>query len=240
MAHPTRSTLNTLAGVAILATAVACASSGGGSTGTSGSGSSSGHALKGPERIAELEAEVARLQGERDRLAQTNVVLEDELQWAHDDLKLVERQFSEFEHRLTEDFGKAAAVSATAEARIHLQTVQKTVALPDSSVKHVTSLLETAEQLIRSSNYPAAFFFAERANHTLQGAERRAALDVQASTMTVAAATANVREGPGQNYDVRATLRQGERVSCLDVSRNWCHVVTATGATGWVHASLLR
>ena len=100
--------------------------------------------------------------------------------------------------------------------------------------------VETAEQLIRSNNYPAAFFFAERANHTLQGAERRATLNVQPSTMTVAAETANVREGPGQDYEVRATLRQGERVSCLDVSRNWCHVVTAAGANGWVHVSLLR
>ncbi|MDH4038132.1 MAG: SH3 domain-containing protein [Candidatus Krumholzibacteria bacterium] len=239
MDYLARKTVSALSALAILATAVACASSGGG--GAAGDGTTvKSRGPRGPERVAYLEDEIARLQAERDRLAQTNVVLEDELRWAHDDLKLVERQFSEFEHRLTEDFGKAAAVAASAEARIHLQNARQTVALPDSSIKHITSLLETAEQLIRTGNYPAALFFAERANHTLQGAERRASLNVQATTMTVIASTANVREGPGQQYEVRATLRKGERVSCLDLSRNWCHVVTVSGASGWIHASLLQ
>lgn len=188
----------------------------------------------------QMQAELLRVREERDRLAQTNTVLEDELRWAHDDLTLVERQFSEFEHRLSEDFGKAAAVSATAEARIHLDRVRASVSLPDTTIQHVTALLGTAEQLIRSNNYPAAFFFAERANHTLQGAERRISLRIETTELTVKVATANVREGPGQEYPVLATVAQGERVSCIHVARNWCHVVTTDGATGWIHASLLR
>lgn len=224
----------------MLATLGACATSGGRSASeseTGRSGSTTGSITGSRE---ELAVEVARLRVERDRLAQTNVVLEDELRWAHEDLTLVERQFSEFEQRLTVDFGKAAAVSAAAEARIHLDQARNTIALPDSSLQRVTGLLATAEKLIRSNNYPAALFFAERANHTLQGAERRASLNVGATTRTIAASSANVREGPGQNYPVRETLREGDRVSCLDVAQNWCHIVTASGASGWIHLSLLR
>ena len=224
----------------MLATLCACATSGGRSASESEAGRSGSATGSITGSREELAVEVARLRVERDRLAQTNVVLEDELRWAHEDLTLVERQFSEFEQRLTVDFGKAAAVSAAAEARIHLDQARTTIALPDSSLQRVTGLLATAEKLIRSNNYPAALFFAERANHTLQGAERRASLNVGATTRTIAASSANVREGPGQNYPVRETLREGDRVSCLDVAQNWCHIVTASGASGWIHLSLLR
>lgn len=232
-----------LAAVAILATLGACAGSRGGAVAWDRDGDGRPEDLSPGEMARaneELATEVARLRVERDRLAQTNVVLEDELRWAHDDLRLAERQFSEFEHRLAEDFGKAAAVSAAAEARIHLDQALKAIALPDSTLQHVTKQLGTAERLIRANNYPAALFFAERANHTLQGAERRASLDVGATVKTVAVSGANVREGPGQHYTIRVTLRKGDRVSCLDTARNWCHVITAKGDSGWVHVSLLN
>lgn len=224
--------------VAVLAVLGGCAGSGGGGA----AGHRNGHSQPGDlaQTSENLEAEVTRLRVERDRLAQTNVVLEDELRWAHEDLRLVERQFSEFEHRLAEEFGKATAVSTAAEARIHLDRARKTFALPDSTDRHVSAQLATAEKLIRANNYPAALFFAERANHTLQAAERRASLNVGTTSKVVAVSTANVREGPGQHYPIRATLREGQRVSCLDVARNWCHIVTADGESGWIHLTLLR
>jgi hypothetical protein len=224
----------------ILGTAGACASSGGAPE----PGGSRDRRSMSPGELArendELDAEVARLRVERDRLAQTNQVLEDELRWAHEDLRLVELQFSEFEHRMSEDLGKAAAVSAAAEARIHLDRARQSMSLPDSTSERVGALLATADRLIRATNYPAGLFFAERANHTLQGAERRASLNVSATTRIIAVSAANVREGPGQHYPVVATLPQGLPVSCLDVARSWCHIVTPDGATGWVHVSLLR
>ena len=184
--------------------------------------------------------ELERLRAERDLLAQDNLALEDELRWAHEDLAFVERQFTEVEHRLNEEFGKAAAVSVTAEARINAEQIRKTNQIPDSTMRHVTRLLDTAEAQIRANHFPAAFFFAERANHTLQGAVRRANVGSVATTRTVTTDGANLREGPGQHYAVVVTLRAGARVSCLDVSQKWCHVVTGDGETGWMHASLLH
>ncbi len=62
----------------------------------------------------------------------------------------------------------------------------------------------------------------------------------EASAWCVKVPEANLRKGPGQDYAVLATLPEGARVSCLDVSGKWCRVVTDDGATGWVHTSLLR
>ncbi len=193
-----------------------------------------------PQTREGLEAEVRRLRGEQDRLARTHLLLEDELRWAHEDLRLAERQFSEFEHRLTEDFGKAAAVTAAAEARIHLDRTRNTIALPDSTAKRVEDLIRTSERLIKNTNYLAALFFAERANHTLKGTERRSGLNVAGSTRMVSSTTANLRRGPGQEHAVVTTLPQGARVSCLESVGSWWRVVTTDGSGGWVHASLLR
>ncbi len=184
--------------------------------------------------------ELENLRAERDRLAQSNLLLEDELRWANEDLAFVERQFTEVELRQSEEFGKAAAVSITAAARMNAEQVRKTTQLPDSTIRHVNRLLDTADNQIRANNFLAAFFFTARANHTLQSAVRRSTMDSLPAARTVSRAGTNLRKGPGQDYAVLATLPEGARVSCLDVSGKWCRVVTDDGATGWVHASLLR
>ncbi|HEX5131438.1 MAG TPA: SH3 domain-containing protein, partial [Candidatus Krumholzibacteria bacterium] len=130
------------------------------------------------------------------------------------------------------------AVSATAEARINLS--RSVTSLPDSTNQRVTAMLVTAEKLIRENNYPAALFFAGRANHTIKSEERRATLDEGSRPMVVAVSAANLRRGPGQNYETMETLPEGTQVVCMDVVRNWCHVRTTGGDSGWIHASLLR
>lgn len=196
-------------------------------------------ATSGPRRDGP-DNDLERLRAERDRLAQSNLVLEDELRWAHQDLAFVERQFTEVEQRLNEEFGKAAAVAFTAEARINAEETRKASQIPDSTMRHVTRLLDMAEDQIRRNKFPAAFFFVERANHTLQSAVRRSNMDFVPTTRTVTTDGTNLREGPGQHYAVVLTLRAGARVSCLDVSQKWCRVVTSGGETGWIHDSLLH
>ncbi len=189
----------------------------------------------------ELAAEVARLRVERDRCAETNAVLQDELKWAHEDLRLVERQFVQFEERLATDYGKASAVSAVAEARMrYKQTTLHDRALPDSTGANIVDLMNTADTLIRKGNYPAALFFAERANHTMISIERRMHLDQNTVSREVSVTTANVREGPGQNYAVLEQLSRGEQVVCSDSVHDWYHVRTPSGTAGWVHMSVLK
>jgi hypothetical protein len=195
--------------------------------------------LTQPPDVAALEAEVARLRTERDHLAETNAVIAEELRWAHEDLLIIERQFTEFEHHLTEDFGKAAAVAATAEARIRLNDLS-TASLPDTTGERVVAYLVTAEKLIREQNYPAAIFFAERARHTIDAAARHLVLQNRNREMTVVVDIANVRKGPGSEYAVVSQLQRGNVVTCLNTQRSWCHIRDDRGDSGWIHSSLLK
>jgi hypothetical protein len=187
-------------------------------------------------------AEAARLRVERDRLAQANQLLEQELAEAHEDLKRVERQFAVYEERLVADQGKAAAVAASAEARIRCEKLERDRpgVLADSTQIYVKDLIDTSERLIRKQNYGGALFFAERANHTMSSAERRATMEGAAVARRVAVDVANVREGPGQNYSVVERLTVGAVLLCWGEADDWYHVRTPKGADGWVHASVVR
>lgn len=189
-----------------------------------------------------LSAEVARLRIERDRLAQANVLLEQELAETHADLKRVERQFVVYEERMVADQGKATAVAASAEARIRSEKLarDRPGVLADSTRLYVKDLIDTSEQLIRKQNYGGALFFAERANHTMSSAERRAKIEGAAVPRTVSAGVANVRDGPGQNYSVVERINAGAVLLCWGEANNWYHVRTPKGAEGWVHASVVR
>lgn len=189
-----------------------------------------------------LPAEVARLRVERDRLAQANQLLEQELAEAHADLKRVEQQFVIYEERLVADQGKAAAVTASAEARIRCERLERDRpnVLADSTQRYVKELIDAAERLIRKQNYAAATFFSERADHTMSSAERRAAIEGAATARVVSVDVANVREGPGQNYSVVERISIGATLLCWGEANDWYHVRTPRGAEGWIHASLVR
>jgi hypothetical protein len=187
-------------------------------------------------------AEVARLRIERDRLAQANELLEQELSEAHEDLKRVERQFAVYEQRLTNDQGKADAVAATAEARIRWEKLERErpSVLDDSTGAYVKQLIATSESLIRRQGYASALFFAERANHTMSSAERRASVEGSAVARKVTVDSANVRQGPGQDYAIVDRVSRGAILLCWGEANEWFHVRTPAGVEGWVHVSLVR
>jgi len=189
-----------------------------------------------------VSAEIARLRIERDRLAQSKELLEQELAEAHDDLRNVERQFAVYEERLVSEQGKAAAVAAAAEARIRCDRLarERPSVLADSMRLYVTDLLETSDRLIQKQNYAAAQFYAERANHTMSSAQRRATIEGAATTRTVSVDAANVRQGPGQSYSVVERLHTGALLLCWGETNDWYHVKTPNGVEGWIHASLVR
>jgi len=186
--------------------------------------------------------EIARLRVERDRLAQANELLEQELAETHEDLKRIEQQFAIYEERLASDQGKAAAVAASAEARIRCEKLERERpnAMADSTDRYVKELIASSELMIKKQNYAAAQFFAERANHTMSSAERRATIESKATTRKVAVDSANVREGPGQAYTVVDRLSTGATLLCWGSANDWYHVRTPSGVEGWIHASLVR
>ncbi len=219
-----------------------CAASSGSQHGDSGSpGKRDRRGKESTEKLTPA-AEIARLRIERDHLAQANELLEEELAEAQDDLRSVERQFAIYEEHMASDQGKAAAVAASAEARIRFDRVvrEQPNLMSDSTRAYVRELIRTSEALIPKHNYTAAQFFAERAHHTMSSAERRARLEGAATTRVVAADVANVREGPGQSYPVVGRVPGGVALLCWGEANDWFHVRTPDGVEGWVHVSLVR
>jgi hypothetical protein len=207
------------------------------------SGSKSNAAPENLEKAnARLTAEVEQLRRERERLAQSNAILQDELNWAHEDFKLVENQFVAFEEQMATNYGKASAVTATAEARIRYDRMHRDhlFSASDTTATHVLGLINTAERLIRDQNYTAALFFSERADHMMSGAERRARLGILPSSLSVVVAAANLRTGPGQNYEVVERLNHEATLVCLDLSGDWYRVRASSGVEGWIHTSVVR
>src|SRR5262245_35204019 len=97
-----------------------CASTGGSGGGVSKNRRDKPKSVKDSNSAPKTDpvAEAARLRIERDRLAQANELLEQELAEAHEDLRRVERQFVVYERRLASEQGKADAVAAAAEVRM--------------------------------------------------------------------------------------------------------------------------
>ncbi len=215
-----------------------CASTGAPDNG----GASRGSGKDRNDRKLSPAAENARLRVERDRLEQANRLLEQELSEAHADLKRVERQFAIYEERMATENGKASAVAASAEARIRYEKLarERPDVMADSTQEYVKELIDTSERLIQKQNYPAAEFFAERANHTMGSAERRASVEGAATSRKVTVEAANVREGPGQSYSVVERLSIGASLVCWGEANDWFHVRTPKGVEGWIHASLVR
>ena len=51
--------------------------------------------------------------------------------------------------------------------------------------------------------------------------------------------TANVRSGPGTNYEVLFTIEKGIPFKVLKRENNWIHIEHADGDKGWIHKSLV-
>lgn len=51
--------------------------------------------------------------------------------------------------------------------------------------------------------------------------------------------TANVRSGPGTNYEVLFTVEKGIPFKVLKRENNWIHIEHADGDKGWIHKSLV-
>jgi len=60
------------------------------------------------------------------------------------------------------------------------------------------------------------------------------------SQVTVIVATANIRSGPGTNYGIVGSAKQGEKLAVLGEEGDWCNVELPDGKTGWIYKKLIK
>lgn len=61
-----------------------------------------------------------------------------------------------------------------------------------------------------------------------------------AERLTVAVSVANIRSGPGENYDILWSVEKYHPLNVFQKSGQWYHVRDFEGDEGWIHKSLLQ
>ncbi len=194
-------------------------------------------------RAKSLDLDLAKLQAENDRQKQINAILEEESGQIRADLRRVEKQFIRFEERFQLKETKASAVAAVAEVQILYDNMRsdQTMPLDSLTMVEVDHQLFTSDEMMRGRNYDAAVYYARRAMRTLNQQERRRNLAiVDGDARIIVVSKANMRKGPGADFEVIGKLDYGTVIVQLGIDNDWCRVRTKSGVAGWVHISLLR
>ena len=202
---------------------------------------------EGDANVAALRAAIeaqtlenARSQAALEQAAERIRLLEEELATARSDLEFVEKQFVLFERRLTNEETKASAVSAVAEVRLFRDKLQSERPLDEETLEEVEARLAAAGVLVDKRKYTAAVYYANRAMRALNRAERHRNAFIDTDALVVAVSKANLRRGPGGDFDVLTRLTYGTAVVRIEKKNEWMKVRTRDGQTGWIHSSLLQ
>ena len=194
-------------------------------------------------RLESAGLDLAKATAECQNQAEVNALLKDEVESLKAELDRVERQFVSLEQRLQSTETKASAVSAIAEAQLLLERidVKNTEELDSLSAAQVRAKIKAADELMQNQNYAASVYYANRAIRLLVQAERRHELaPAMGTARVVSVARANVREGPGAEYEILTTLDLGTVVVQTQERDDWYRVKAKSGVAGWVHSSVVR
>lgn len=181
-----------------------------------------------------LNSQTAALQELTEQLEEGNRHLQSELQHTRAVLEYVERQFVSLEQGLQSYETKASAVAALAEARLGYDKVVKDDpgAAKRPAVAEALEKIQKSDEMIPKQRYAASVYFAKRALRLLE--EHGKGGNVRIVTVN----EANMRRGPGLDYDVVTRVALGTVLIELEHQSPWYRVETESGMSGWVHESV--
>lgn len=192
-------------------------------------------------RAIELEQQVVRLRGELAAAHRRSETLEVELA---DTLEEVLRTKAS----MRGVHSRALATSRIAEVRVAMEESSES----SGAFERAGQFLKRADSELVAGNFGGAVYLADKASGVLRqaritGVTSRAQLPEERpveALMPVLAMTissrANLRDGPGLEFERRAALAAGEPVTALATSAEWRHIERVGGERGWVHSRLLE
>jgi len=194
-------------------------------------------------RIESQELDLAKLRAEYQRQIELNGYLKEDISQLKSELRRVEQQFITIEQRLQIKETKASAVAAIAEAQLLFEKLRADQSQPLDSltVAEVTSRLQMSDEMVRKAKYAAAVYYAKRAMRALNQVDHKRNLALaEGETRIIIVSVANLRKGPGSNFDVITKLSYGSILVQTEVDDGWSKVHTESGVSGWVHNSLIH
>jgi uncharacterized protein YgiM (DUF1202 family) len=182
----------------------------------------------------ELRQQNATLQELTGQLEDGNRHLQSELQHTRAVLEYVERQFISLEQGLQSYETKASAVAALAEARLGYDKLirEDPDAAKRPAVAEALEKIQKSDEMIPKQRYAASVYFAKRALRLLE--EYNTGGNVRIVTVN----EANMRQGPGLDFDVVSRVSLGTVLIELEYKSPWYRVETESGLSGWVHESV--
>jgi len=148
---------------------------------------------------------------------------------------------------------RAEAASEMAEAEIALKSLRdRSGESGPPELANAGQLLTRATREFDAQNFGGALYLAGQAkSHVKMGElrieERRQAgpgggdeIPFAVPLPLTLGARGNLREGPGQEFKVIATLDPGTRVTGYFTRGSWLRVESADGQSGWIHRSLVN
>jgi hypothetical protein len=146
---------------------------------------------------------------------------------------------------------RAEAASQMAEAEIALAALGDAAGGAETEAySEATGMIGDATKEFDKQNYGGAMFLASQAKAviSLEQFRMQDRVDIEPSVGETAFETplplqvtrnSNVREGPGLDFDVVATIEMGTAVMGHSYKGKWLHVSLEDGTRGWVYQSLV-
>jgi len=166
--------------------------------------------------------------------------LEIEVERLREDLRTAEETLLAVESGMRGNQGRAAAVSALAEARIQVERAAKSAPWRVNEATEARAKLVEAERQLAEQHVDSAIFFVSRARRIAESLTAEAArVRSHRDTAFVRGDRVNLRKGPSQETPVLSTLPARLPVFVEGHAGDWSLVRTTTGHVGFVRADLL-
>lgn len=187
-----------------------------------------------PDSIATRLDDCDRLQKQLDTQNEIILKLTADVESLGEMLEYAERQFIRLERGLQNNETKASAVAALAEAQLAYDAeIRRDPRVESHSViQQAAEKISTSDRLLSQNRYAASVYFSRKALRLVHDKEARRSVRI------VAVDQANIRIGPGLEYDVVSQVALGTVLFELGSDSLWYQVETADGKSGWVHKSV--
>lgn len=184
--------------------------------------------------LDEKNAALVKLTSQLQKDEETNRALQAELDLTREVLEYAERQFISLEKGLQSHETKASAVAALAEARLAYDKIVRTdpKAAQQNHIRDALEKIEKSDEMVLKQRYAASVYFARRAMRLIEERPQSGGIRV------ISVDQANVRKGPGMQYDVIAMVDIGTILVEIEHQSPWLRVETKGGLEGWVHESV--
>ena len=212
----------------------------------------------GPEQLAQRDATILQLKEDADqkgsRLAEKDALIKQLEQALLSQQQMLDDAMQEVvrvqaKQRSLES--RAEAASEMAEAEIALQALRDKAAETNRpEMANAEQLLTRATGEFNKQNFGGALYLVGQAKRQVKTGElrlgeqhrvgeREAEIPFVVPLSLTLSAKGNLREGPGQEFKILATLETGTRVTAYFTRGQWMRVESERGVGGWIRRALV-